>query len=240
MRLTVILEFLLSGFLLIIGVVALIDTLSEKHIVLELLKGILFGDQRPPEGIAVAVGVLFLGLCYVVGTFTNVFIYDHFQRCIMRCRMRKVLDKNPILKSEASALISNIKNPKGKEDIFLAIDAYLDVHALESSVATRSFETSLQRLARGSFLGLVFILSASINYIKWNFAQETPPLSGISCVIIIVLLVALIYMSLAQFWTSVRDEIDYVSRIFLLALDRGKRGRGPEASSSGRARMEPG
>lgn len=240
MRLTVILEFLLSGFLLILGLAALIDSLSENNIVFEFLRGILIGEQQIPESIAVGVGVLFLGFCYVVGTFTNVFIFDHIQRSFMRCRMGKFLNQNPALKTKTSALPSNIKNPKGKENAFLAIDAFLDVHALESSQTTRMLETSLQRLARGSFLGLLLILFASVNYVASNFAQEKPPLNTISCVIIVSLMLALVCMSVSQFYTSVRDEIDYVSRVFLLIADRGKHGEEAGGSASTNVGMEPG
>lgn len=240
MRLTVILEFLISGFLLIVGVAALIDSLSENNIVLGFLRGILIGEQGLPESIAVAVGVLFLGFCYAVGTFTNVFIFDYFQRRFMRCRMGKFLNQNPTLKAKASALPSNIRNPNGKENFFLAIDAFLDVYALEYSQTTRLFETSLQRLARGSLFGLLLILIASVNYVTSNFAQEIPPLNTISCAIIILLLVALLYMAGSQFYTSMEDEIDYVSRVFLLTVDRGKHGREAERCASADAGMEPG
>lgn len=215
MRLNVILEFLISGFLLVFGLMACIDSLSEDNAVLTFLKTILMSGQeaRLPEGTAIALGILFLGFCYAAGTFSSVLVYDLFQRPRMQAKMQTLLDHNPTLAAAAAALPSNIKTPE--EDIFFTIDSFIDVYALEASKDTRALETSLQRLARGSFFGLALMLVASLIYIYRNVCYNVPYVLG--SIIVVGAIGGLLFGAVRQYRGSVDDEVEYVARIFLIA-----------------------
>lgn len=193
MRLSVGIEFLLSGALLILGLAGLTETF-RPGLLLEPFRELLMTPQtRVHEGVAIAAGTAFLGVCYAVGVLVNVSSYDF----LLRSRMQKILAR--VLKSNQE-IMSRIRTlphfSMGEDDLYGTLSSYLDTCAPEAVGRRRAFERSLQRLARGSLPGLLVLLFVGIVRVDWsylvgNYRSDTGYLviSGLALTVLAVLIV---------------------------------------------------